>query len=379
MHYSKRQSKFSRFFSRDKGLDDYHHGPRHRGPLLEKPSYQYGMVGQSTSTSSRQPLHPLPGVHNAFGNSSGAGPAQGPPQSTAGQGVVGNDGGLSQARGQVGRPLSNDGGLGQASGPPGALGTDRGLGQTVAGVSHGVIGNSMPFIAHTGDPSLIPLITGRATSVGASGLHAAVTSSRPSSSRPSTGSSSQVPGPLVTPAKFHGGYLPTLQSWSSSHGYEQAHAGSSTSPNNNDRRLSTSSKASTSSVYSHSSWIGNSSTNPITDDNGDSVPPILPSMEASSHQQQHQKRHQRNSRGRAASRRQVTNNADYEYRPYADIGSSSRGGASSSQEVPLYDEQGRPLNIPPEKAPLVHLDGTLYQEPPGVDPRSGYEPPAYIE
>jgi len=55
------------------------------------------------------------------------------------------------------------------------------------------------------------------------------------------------------------------------------------------------------------------------------------------------------------------------------------GGASSSQEAPLYDEQGRPLNMPPEKVPFVHLDGALYQEHPEDDQRSGYEPPAYIE
>jgi hypothetical protein len=35
--------------------------------------------------------------------------------------------------------------------------------------------------------------------------------------------------------------------------------------------------------------------------------------------------------------------------------------------------------MPPEKAPLVHLDGALYQEPSGDGSRSGYEPPAYIE
>jgi len=100
-------------------------------------------------------------------------------------------------------------------------------------------------------------------------------------------------------------------------------------------------------------------------------------MEASLHQQQDQQHHRRTF-GRVASR-QVTNNADYEYQPYAGIGSSSLGGVSSSQEAPLYDGRGRPLNMPPEKVPLVHLDGALYQESSGDDPRSGYEPPAYIE
>jgi len=47
----------------------------------------------------------------------------------------------------------------------------------------------------------------------------------------------------------------------------------------------------------------------------------------------------------------------------------------------LYDGKGRPVDLPPEKAPLVHLDGGLYQEPlpSGNNPSSGNEPPAYIE
>jgi len=102
-------------------------------------------------------------------------------------------------------------------------------------------------------------------------------------------------------------------------------------------------------------------------------------MEASSHQQQQQQDPRRDSFGRVLTVRQVTNNADYEYRPYSVIGSSSMGGARSSQEVPLYDGRGRPLSMPPEKAPLVHLDGALYQEPSRDHRGSGYELPAYIE
>ena len=311
------------------------------------------MVGQPTSNPvSLDPQHPLPAVQNAFGNSSGIGQAQGPPQSTAGQGIMGNDGGLGQASGQAGGqlsgqvsgqasgqvggqvsgqvsgqasgPLGYNGGLGQASGPPGALGTDGGFGQTVAGTGHGVIGN-MPSIAQTGDPSLVPLIIGTGTAASASGLLAAAAiSSRPSSSRPSTGSSSQALGPLVTPANPQGSYQPTPQSWNTSHGYGQASAGPSTVPKNNGTttKLSISSVASASSAYSSASWMGNSSSSRNAGDNN---------------------------RG---------------------------GGASSSQEAPLYDEQGRPLNMPPEKVPLVHLDGALYQDD---DSRSGYEPPAYIE
>ena len=393
--YRKRRSKLRHNRSREAK-----HHTRQRGPI-DKPSYQYGMVGQPNSDPfSLEPQHSSPGVQNAFGNSSGTAQVQGPPQSMTGQTAFGNDGGLGQASGQVGGqasgqvggqasgqvggqvsgqvggqfggqvggPLVNDGGLGQASGLPGAMGTDGGLGHTVAGASH------------TGDPNLVPLITGlgiTAATAGAAGLYAAATSSRSSSSRPSTGSSSQVLDPFATPTPTisRGGYhLPTRNT---SHGYGQAPAGLSAPPNNITNKLSVSSVASTSSAYSHSSSAGNSSPNAMTDVNSGSFPPVLRSMEASSHQQQ---RHQ--SFGHVASL-QVTNNADYEYNPYADVGSSFMGGASSShaQEAPIYenDEQGRPLNYPQEKVPFVHLDGALYQEPPDNDHRSGYEPPAYIE
>ena len=347
------------------------------------------MVGQPTSIPvSLGPQPTLPTVQNAFGNSSGIGQAQGPPQSTAGQ-VGGQVGGQTsgqvsgqtsgqvsgqtsgqfggqtsgQVSGQTSGPLGNNGGFGQASGPSGALGSGGGLGHPVAGTSHGVISN-MPPIAHTGDPSLIPLITGIGTTAAASGLLAAATSSRPSSSRPSTGSS-QVLGPLVTPAKPRGGYLPTAQSWNTSHGYGQAQAGPSTLPNN-ATKLSISSVASTSSAYSHTTGIGDSSTNRTMGENSGSVPPILPSMEGSSRLQQYQQHLRRTT----SASRQVTTNADYH--PYAEVGTSSMGAADSSQEAPLYDESGRPLNMPPEKAPLVHLDGALYQESPGDDPSPEY-------
>jgi len=195
------------------------------------------------------------------------------------------------------------------------------LGQTVTG-GHGVVGNLLP-IAHPANTSLIAGM-GTAAAVYAA---AAATSSRPSSSRPSTASSSQALGPLVSPAKSQGGYPPGLQTL----GYGQAHAGPSSPPNS-------------------------------------SVSSVFPSVGASSHQQQQQQ--------------QATNSNDYEYQRYAGIGSasssSSMGGAASSssqEEAPLYDEQGRPLNMPPEKAPLVHLDGTLYQQPPS----GSRAPPAYIE
>jgi len=112
-----------------------------------------------------------------------------------------------------------------------------------------------------------------------------------------------------------------------------------------------------------------------TGDNNGRVSSILPSMGASSQQQQQQ--HRRTSFGP-----QATNSNQH----YGEIGSSSSfsmGGAagSSSQEAPVYDERGRPLNMPPEKAPLVRLDGALYQQPSRGDStrRSGNAPPAYIE
>ena len=314
------------------------------------------MVGQPNSILANA------GGQNTFGNGSGTGQAQGLPQSTSDQAVVGNGGGLGHANGQtsvqVGGSLANGGGMGQASGPPGALGTN--------GASHGVISN-IPPVVYTGDPSLVPLIQRRLTIEGSSsGLLAAAPTSRfspsPSSRPSSSGTSSQVLGPLVTS---------TRQSWITNNGYAQAHSGPSNLQKNNGSKLSISSVASTSSAYSNSSWVGDPSTKPVTDDNGNNVPPVLPSMEASSHQQQQDPR--RDSFGRVLTVRQVINNADNEYRPYS--GSSSMGGVRASQEVPLYDERGRPLNMPPEKAPLVHLDGALYQD----QRRSGYEPPAYIE
>lgn len=289
--------------------------------------------------------------------------------STNGQTVIGNDGNIGQASSQASGQVSG-GGLGQASGPPGTLGTNSGLGQTVAG-GHGVIGN-LPPISHTGNLSPAPLIAGIGTAVAASGVYATAASSRPSSSRPSSGSSSQALGPPVTPANPQGSYPPGLQNRNVSYGYGQAHAGTSDGPG--QTKLSVSSTASGPSAYNRSSWIGSSSTNYNAGDNSGSLPPALPSMAASSHQPQH---HRRTSYGPVA-----PNNTNYEYQRHPEIGSSSSsmggGAASSSQEAPLYDEQGRPSNMPPEKAPLVHLDGSLYQQPPRGG-SSQYEPPAYIE
>lgn len=301
-------------------------------PLIEKkPSYQYGMVGRPGSNPvGVEPPYLPPTVQNAFGNGGSSGQGQGLSQSAAGGQVV--IGGLGQVSGQASGPLGNVGGLAQACGPPGALGTDGGLGQTVTG-GHGVVGNMLP-IAHPANPSLI---AGIGTEAAASGVYAAAAAAAASSnSRPSTGSSSQALGPLVSPAKSQGGYPPGLQT----HGYGQAHSGPS-SPRNS------------------------------------SVSSVLPSMGASSHQQQQR---------RTSFDPQATNSNDYEYQRYAGIGSASSSSSSmsgvansSSQEAPLYDEEGRPFKMPPEKAPLVHLDGTLYQQPPSGGSRSGNAPPVYIE
>ena len=227
------------------------------------------------------------------------GQVQGFSQSTAGgQTVIENNGGLGQASGQTSGPLGNNGGLGQASGPPGAMGADGGLGQTVTG-GHGVVGNLAP-VAHTGNPSLVPLIAGIGTAAAASGVYAATTSSRPSSSRPSTGTSSQSLGPLVTSANPQGDPGRTKPS----------HSSAAYAP----------------LAYRHT-W-----TNYNTGDNSGSVASALPLMGASS--------------------------------------SMGDAGPSSSQEVPLYNEEGRPLNMPPAKAPLVYLNDVLYQRPPEGNSRS---------
>ena len=426
------------------------------------------MVGhQSSDPFSVEPLQPSPAVQNAFGNNGGSttGQAQGmlgnvSHASTAGgQAVTSNGGGTAQASAQASSaqasaqasnaqasaqassaqaqgPLGNsgqasgigqsttgvsgtNGGLGQASGPPGTLGTDGGLGQTVVSGGGPSVVSNLPPISHAADPSLIPLVAEIGAAAVGSGIYAAATSSR-HSSRPSTGSSSQVLGPLVTPATPQGSYPSALQNWNASRGYGQAQAGPSTFPNNygNDApRPSFGSVASTGSAYSTSSLIGDSSgppnlpsmgassqyqqqhhrhTSSFSDSGGSGGPPNLPSMGASSQYQQHH-RHT-SSFGRVASL-QVANNTDYGYQPYAEAGSPSfsrsvsagagiGGGSSSSssprqqqqqQQAPLYDGKGRPVDMPPEKAPLVHLDGGLYQEPPSRNPNSANEPPAYIE
>jgi len=428
LHSSKKESKFGRFFNHEE--DDYS-GFHPTVPLLVKPSYQYGMVGQLSSNPVTLSLPDTsPPFQNIFGQAAGPqgmfGNDAGLSQSTTGghavvgndggqgqaigqvfgndggQGqaigqvfgndgglgqasgqVFGNDGGLGQASGQVfgndgglgqagGQVFGNDGGLGQASGQgvfgndaglgqaAGPLGTDGGLGQTVSG-GHGTVGNLPPIDQTICDPSLIPLILGIGTATAATSAYATVaTSSRPSSSRPSSASSSQPLGPLVTPATPQEDYPPALQNWNANQGYGQAHAGPS-----GPTTLPHGSRATSPSLYSHASY---SSTNHNADGNGGGAP-ILPSMGAAI---------PRNSFGRVPSLK-VTNNTDYEYHPYAEIDSSSfstGAGPSSQQQAPVYDGKGRPLNILPEKAPLVHLDGALYQQP-----RRGSEtaPPVYFE
>ena len=319
LHYSKKSK------SDDQFKEGIHYGPRQTVPPVEKPSYQYGMIGQPSSNPDTLESPPPPTIQT--------GQVQGFSQPTAGgQTVIENNGGLGQASDQTSEPLGNNGGLPQASGPPGAMGTDGVLGQTVTG-SHGVVGNLAP-VAHTGNPSLVPLIAGIETAAAASGVYAATTSS--SSSRPSTGTSSQALGPLVTSANPQGDPGHTKAS----------HPSTAYAP----------------LAYRHT-W-----TNYNAGDNSGSVASALPLMGASSHQQQHQP---------TPFGPQETNSTNHEYQRHPEIGSSpsSMGdpGPSSSQEVPLYNEEGRPLNMPPEKAPLVYLNGVLYQRPSEGNSRSKNE------
>lgn len=276
----------------------------------------------SFNPASLQPSSPA--VQNAFGSDGGNGQVQG--------GILSNDAGLSYPA-VGGQP---QGALGRS--PTSSYGNDGGaLGRNLS-ANHNTVGNLSP-IAHTSDFSRIPLL----------GTAAATTPSRPSSSRPSTGSSSHAPfGPLVTPAIHQGGYPPALQNWNATWNANHEYADPSTPSNIN------------------TPWT--------TSDDGNGsvggVSPILSPIGRSSSQYQHYQQHQRS--------RVASNNTNYEYhQSYVEM--DSPHPSSFSQEAPSYDEQGRPLNnIPPEKPPLVHLDGALYQQP-RASSSSGNEPPAYIE
>ena len=351
----------------------------------------YGNNGGSGQAPGPQSMTQSTASQAAVGNNGGLsqGVTQGPVANDGGlsqgvtQGPVGNDGGLTQATGQGATTgghgvLGNNGGLGQAAGPSGTVGTDGGLGQTVSGGGNGVVSN-LPPITHN-DPSIIPLIAGIGAAAAASGVYAAATSSRPSSSRPSSSSSSQ---PLITSPKPQGNYPTALQNWNAVHGYGQAQAGPSTSSNNdNGVGPSRGSPHSSISAYSHSSWVGNSSTRHKMGEGSSSsggVPGILPSMGAAASSSQQRPRHTSFSRLPL----QVTNNSDDEYQPYTDTGPSSftmgASSSSNSDQVPSYDGKGRPSNMLPEKAPIVHLDGALYQQPPRGGPRAETAPPDYME
>lgn len=382
-------------------------GSHQKAPRLDKPSYKYGMVGQQSSDPfSIGPTYTdptVPVVSNAFGNAGGSGQQAAGPQAmsqsmaNARPAVIGNDGGLGQASGQgafgnLGQSIShaqpaaigNDGGLGQGIGQgggglgqgigqgayghggglgqgmgqatQGGFGNDGGLGQSTAG-GHGIIGNPSSA-AH--NPSVI--IAGIGAAAGASGVYAATSSPRSSSSRPSTASLQPI-GPLIVPGEPQAGYLPA--NWNANHGYGQAYAGPSTSSDNNNNSgggaVRKSSVASTQSTYSRTSWFAG-------DDN--------PGAGSSSRQQQaHQyQQHPRNAFGRVPPL-QVTNTS-YEY-PSAEAGASS--SMDSSAQAPSYDGKGRPLNMHPEKPPLVHLDGGAYQQPTTDRARSENEPPAYMD
>ena len=54
---------------------------------------------------------------------------------------------------------------------------------------------------------------------------------------------------------------------------------------------------------------------------------------------------------------------------------ASRAAGRSAARATAVDGKGRPLNVAGEKAPLVHLDGSLYQEPTPSAPTPA--PPAY--
>ncbi|KAF8912173.1 hypothetical protein CPB84DRAFT_760336 [Gymnopilus junonius] len=199
--FIKKQPRFDDIFNKDSGP---HYKKRNNGTSEPKP-YTYGLVGQNPAT-----------------NPIGTPPSSPPPMQQA----VGLEGG--QAIG----PQSQQPSTSNSVGPYQSSGNEIGQQPSSTGNDVGRVPNQPP-LQHLRNPSLTPLLAGVGAAAAAGGAGAALTASntRPNSSRPSSSASSQLMGPLVTPAQTQGyvpnsTYPPALQNWTNAQGYVPA----STSP-----------------------------------------------------------------------------------------------------------------------------------------------------
>ncbi|KDR73703.1 hypothetical protein GALMADRAFT_142159 [Galerina marginata CBS 339.88] len=405
----KKQSRFDDVFNQD---HKHHNKPKKDSD--PKP-YDYGLIGQSTNPTGLD-TH---GLDNNAGND------------------VGHQGG-QQAGNNVGYQGGNDTGYqgGQGGNDVGYQGGNN-IGS--GGNTTGSVPNQPP-LQHLRNPSLAPLLAGVGAAAAAATANASA-SSRPSSSRPSS-SSSQPSGPLVTnapqgqyPPIPSSSYPPALQNWSNTQGYAPMNApgGYQNPATTNSQGYgagpsmagpssglthtgSVTSFGSDPSTYSTSSWAGPSGSG------GGSGPvfnPALPGMvpliaatgmrnnnkqKAPALPQQYEDPFARSGSPVSIQEQrilQVTNgepsspgaNESGIYNPNAyysaeassssstAAGPSTSGGsqAGSSSTGGVIDGKGRPLNFRGEKAPLVHLDGGVFEERAPDAPIVGPAPPAYSE
>ncbi|PPQ74780.1 hypothetical protein CVT26_004888 [Gymnopilus dilepis] len=412
----KRQPRFDDIFNKDTGP---HYKKRTNGESEPKP-YTYGLIGGQNTTS----------------NPIGVTPPSSPPPTQQNIGHDITNGQDNQGMAPQGQQPSTSNNIGPYQN--GSGGNEIGHAPQSTGNDIGRVPNQPP-LQHLRNPSLTPLLAGLGVAAAAGGANAAVASgSRPNSSRPSSSASSQPSGlgPLVLPAQTPGfasasSYPPALQNWTNAQGYTPPNSSPAVSNTQGyapgpsmgaSQGMGPSPGGSSNSMGPGPSNQGGSSWQPGPSAGGSSsggsgtvynpVPPgVMPILAAagllrnSNSQETSQRRQSEETYGRSGSPvsfqeqrvLQVTNaepsspssrNSREIYDPnfyysgqYEAASSSSLTAGPSGSSTSGVDGKGRPLNLRGEKAPLVHLDGSLYQEPDPAARRSvaSPAPPEYRE
>jgi len=256
---------------------------------------------------------------------------------------------------------------------------------------------------HHRNPSLVPLLGAVGASAAVAGMIASNSQPVSSDSRPLNAMGTQ-----ATQGQAQGyppsSYPPALQNWGANQGVSQPYgAAAHTQGGYNAQGFASGSGQATGSVPTSSlvpnpsvgsanttsSW-GGSSTGPYQ-------PPIIPIIGGpirNNQQQQYEDPFNRTGSPVSIHEQRILQLANPEssynrssiYDPnayYSEAGASSSAGPSSvsgSSSAPR-DGKGRPLVLVGEKAPLVHLDGGMYEQQPEPVPvvHTGPAPPAYAE
>ncbi|KAF8969553.1 hypothetical protein BDZ97DRAFT_2055649 [Flammula alnicola] len=419
----KKQSGFDNIFNGEDRTQNTTGHYKKRVP--ESKPYDYGMIGQQNANpiNITPPSSPPP-TQGTFGNDVGQ-------QGTSGN-DVGQQGNFGNNVGQ--QPPQTT----QGQGPSGNFGNN--VGQQPPQITQGQ-GPAPPNVQHLRNPSLTPLLAGVAAVAGAAGAASAVNSSasRPSTSGSSQPSGPQITSANTQgqgyPPTQSSSYPPALQNWAAANqGYGSVNPAGVTTNAQGFAPGAGSQAAGPSSSMGHNPSAGSVGSIPSTYSTSSSgaagaynvgVPALVPVIVGAGvrnnnrqQQQQQQQRQQQQQQqyedpfartGSPVSLQeqrilQVTNAEPssplypptparqsyigasyYANQPVASSSSSSSavagpsGSSNSSQPSSSgVDGKGRPLNTRGEKAPLVHLDGGLYQEPaPDAELPASPAPPAY--